>query len=207
MSKFPVFPVHVLYDSRVIDEEQIKNALQIIVEIQSSDPVVAEAVRINLIRIGRCLDGPCDPKTFISKLEADADLLDLKSAFEMVASDHQILNRTKQGFGNPETLLLIGSESLSDWLLGWRQLEIFRTLTLAYWVSDHQLDETERKEKAKWLAKISPSEPSQALRYKIVELPDAEHVAFLNDVFERLKVRLNQRVHQSGPFQMDSSTL
>ena len=207
MAKFPLFPVHILYDSKVIDEGQLKNSLRIIVEMQSSDLIIAEIARINIIRIGRCMEKSCEPKTFISKLENNADLLDLRSAFELVASDFQFLNRTKQGFGNPETLLLIGSESLGDWLEGWRQLEIFRALNLTYWVSNNKLNTAEKKEKENWLAKISPSEPSQAPRYKIVELPDANQIVFLNGVFEKLMDRLNNRVHQSGPVRIDNSAL
>jgi hypothetical protein len=207
MSKFPIFPVHILYDNSVIDEEQLVDSLRVTLEKLSTDLMVAEAVRMNLIKIGNCMDTPVEPQLFVSKLEHFTDYLDLKSAFELVSSDFQALDRTKQGFGNPEVLLLIGSESLPDWLPGWRQLEKFRTLILTYWVSNHQLGHAEKIEKENWLAIISPSDSPQAPRYKIVELPDSNQTAFLNDVFRRLEFRLQQRIHQSGPIRKDVNTL
>jgi hypothetical protein len=204
MAKLPVFPVHILFDSRAVDQAQLTDALCTALQQISADAISPEAVHINLINLAYCMKEPCEPHILVSRVEGDRFYLDLRSAFELVINDFQHLDALKQGFGSPEVLLLIGSESLPDWLLCWQQLvEIYRALILTYWVSDHEMGQAERSEKEKWLALISPSPTLESKRYKVEILPNHDQTTFLINVFKRLHDRIGQRLRRAGPISIE----
>lgn len=195
MSKRLVFPAHILYDSRVIDASLLLDSLQQMAENLQVDSDSPTETRLGIIQIGACMGKLSSLEALQAKeLDPSDYRLDLKSALEGVLQDYQHFDRSGQGFGNPEILLLLGSPSLEDWKATLELILPYRSLILTYWVGENPTAPYEKDELDRFLNKISPPDPeSKTPRYKIVDLATTEPAEFLKDAFTKLGKRLCER--------------
>jgi hypothetical protein len=196
MARNPVYPIHILYDPRVIGEEALFRNFLAFTSQLAEMPEINQSVRINLLCVGGSLDEPYGAEEFQLRVKRDDSMhLDLNAAFQQVLTDYSVLDQSFIGIGNPEVLLLVGTQTGRDWTERWQNLGMYRALIISYWFSCQPLGEYERYDVERLLRRISPPDPeSNAPHHKIVESLPAEQSSALEDIFSKLRDRLAGRV-------------
>ena len=200
MPKHPIHPIHIIFDGRVIDETLVIEAVKKTAGILSEDSETINYVRLSIMSIGHRQGLPLDSQTFIEGLTREPFLkADLQGAFSRIFSEYSALDKSGQGTGNPEVLLILGSEPDQDWVSAWKAIEPYRALILTYWINKQPLSDYETLKLQKLLGRISLPDPdTQSPRFKIVNLFDGNESAVLEDILLKMAARLKERVQRVG---------
>ena len=185
MSSPPLILVHILYDSRAVDESLVLEFVSKLPGYFGAPEQAQRQICLNLVRLGY----------IFSLLETPDYRVDLRAGFENVLLRQSEL---KVGTGNPEVLVFLGTPPIDNWQDTHEALEMqFRDLILTYWLERGNLSGAKSLELDNLLKKISRPDPNQ--RHKIVAYrAEDEARGILEDIFRKLAARLDKRLLSIG---------
>jgi hypothetical protein len=184
MPVLPLIPLHIIYDSEVIDEQILLKYVAKLPEYMKTSSEEQKRIRLNLVCTG----------SFFSEPNLDERQADLRAAFDCVLFQYRQISL----MGNSEVLIFLGTQPIGDWQSAHEEIEQeFRGLILTYWFEKGVLSGPRGANLDALLAKISRPDPNQ--RHKVVSYQTADDIErTLDDVFKKLAGRLDWRLSNVG---------
>jgi len=188
MTKLPIIPVHILFDGRCIDDRILLEYVRRLPDFLKSDSESKSRVIFSLVCMGY----------FFSQPNLQGRQVDLRAAFNAVLSQHKEFDRNFQSTGNPEILIILGTQPADGWQVSQGEIESqIRGLILTYWLEQGILTSVRSNELNELLKKISRPDPNP--RHKVVTYQTSEDLLeILDPIFKNLAERIDNRLSFVG---------
>lgn len=196
MVKFPIIPVHVLFDHQSLAAPALVALGEMAQRFDGAADACEKSIRIGVICVGHV----ATIRDSVEEIGAHRSML--SQAFERVADDYQRFDSEGEGFSASEVLLFMTVQPDDDWRIGWARVEQYRSLIISYWLDpgpETGMGADVRDAITQLLTQISPTEPGPGggPRHKLA-FATSGVADFVDEAVSRLEGRIRKRMEQMG---------